>query len=249
MHVDSTFISHLHSHIRDWKGGDTDLKGAATLHGKAPTGLHKEYPRMARIMLPAPEELIFPLDKALRERSSYFKCTSNRSLSESELGTLLGNAVGTRGQINRNYPSGGALFPIETYLVGDVLEGQPSGVFHYHPRVHALEFLWKTPDSFSMTDIVRAKNVPLGPMLMVFTSMWGRSAIKYGKLAYSNSLIEVGHMGQNILLTATALSIGGRPMNAVMEPAIVELLDLDERVEQFVYSILLCPSLNRAADK
>lgn len=181
------------------------------------------------------------LHEALHARVSCFECASDRALSASELGTLLGNALGMRDKTRRNYPSGGALYPIETYLIGTVLEKYPSGVFHYNPTVHALEFLWETPPSFIMSDVIRATNVSLTPILIVFTGVWNRSSIKYGDLAYSHGLIEAGHMAENILLAATAMSMGTRPIAGCDDRTLTTLLDLDERVEQPVYSILLCP--------
>ena len=162
-------------------------------------------------------------------------------VSLSELGTLLGNALGMRDETRRHYPSGGALYPVETYLIGAVLEGYPSGVFHYHPKAHALEFLWETPPSFAMSDIIRANHITVPPLLIVFTSVWNRSSIKYGDLAFTHALIESGHMAQNLMLTATALAMGSRPIAGYDDRTIVELLDIDERIEQPIYSLLLCP--------
>jgi SagB-type dehydrogenase family enzyme len=239
-----TLISQIHSYIRARR---SVLDNYRTPNEKLLTVTCKEYPRMRRIILPAPGALKLPLHEAFKRRKSYSKCDNKRPLSIIELGTLLGNAIGMRGDgTRRHYPSGGALYPIETYLIGTVLEGHPSGVFHYHPKAHALEFLWETSPSFSMSSVIWATSIPLAPILLVFTSVWNRSGTKYGDLAYSHSLIEAGHMAQNILLAATALSIGARPMSAIDDRVVTELLDLDERVEQPVYSILLCPSSIRA---
>ena len=205
-------------------------------------GTHKEYPRMPRMPLPAPEALALPLHEALRRRESFSICASERPLGAAEWGTLLGNALGMRDERRRHYPSGGALYPVETYVIGTVLEGYPSGVFHYHPRAHALEFLWETPPSFAMSDVIRSANVALAPALMVFTAVWDRSDVKYGDLAYSHALIEAGHMAENLMLAATALSFGTRPIAGFDDATTAALLDLDERTEQPIYSLLLCPS-------
>lgn len=235
----STFITHIHSYIR---GTRTTRRGSLVKPEGAPVGTYKEYPRMLRIPLPAPGALSLPLHEALRQRASCFECVTERSLSMTELGTLLGNALGMRDDTRRHYPSGGALYPIETYLIGTVLEQHPSGVFHYHPKAHALEFLWETPPSFAMSEVIRSTSVALTPILIVFTSVWNRSSIKYGDLAYSHGLIEAGHMAENILLAATALSFGTRPMAGFDDGTLARILDIDERVEQPIYSILLCPS-------
>jgi len=154
-----------------------------------------------------------PLDEALRTRTSMSAYVTDRPLLLTEMATLLGNALGMRDDTRRYYPSAGALYPIETYLIGNVLEGHPSGIFHYHPKAHALELLRETPPSFSMSEIVPATSVMLTPILIVFTSVWNRSSIRYGDISYSHGLIEVGHMSENILLAATALGAGARPIS------------------------------------
>lgn len=236
----STFITNIHSYVRSTR---IARRGSLLRPDNILRGLHKEYLRMPRIALPEAERLTTSLTEALQTRTSCSECVSERSLSLSELGTLLGNALGMRDGTHRHYPSGGALYPVETYLIGNVLEGYPSGVFHYHPQSHALEFLWETPSTFAMADAMRSSDIVLAPILIVFTSVWNRSSAKYGDLAYSHSLIEAGHMAENISLVATALSLGSRSIAGYDDRIISSLLDLDERLEQPIYSVLLYPSL------
>ena len=243
MNDQTTFISRIHAYLR---GTLTTRRGAIGRAEDAPAGTHKEYPRMQRIALPAPVALPLSLHDALRERVSCSTSGTERSLSARELGTLLGDALGARDDVRRHYPSGGALYPIETYLVGSVVTGYPSGVFHYHPKAHALEFLWETSASFSLSHVLRADNVPIPPLLIVFTGMWNRSSIKYGDFTYPLGLLEAGHMAQNILLTATALSIGSRPFAGYDDATVATLLDLDTRLEQPVYCLALYPSSPQA---
>jgi len=207
-----------------------------------PRGQHKEYPRMPRIALPKPPPPSTQLAETLEKRSSFDKSNSGRPFSTEELGTLFGLALRARTpRTSRNYPSGGALFPIETYIIGNVLEGYGPGVFHYHPTAHALEHLWPLPKNFSMEKVVRASGTPLSNTLVVLTAMWDRSSKKYGELAYSHGLLEAGHMAQNLLLVATATEIQGRPVAGCDDLYIAELLDLDQGAEQSVYGIFISP--------
>ena len=238
MDIEPTFISSIHSYIRSTRA---TRRGARVRPNDAPVGLHKEYLRMPRIPLPAAENLAMSLGAAMDTRASSMNCNADRALSLSELGTLLGHALGMRAGLSRHYPSGGGMYPIETYLIGAVLEDHSPGVFHYHPKAHALEQLWDVPADFRMGDVLRAANVPLAPILVVFTSVWDRSAIKYGDFAYSHGLLEAGHMAQNILLAATAMNIGARPVSGCDDAVVNDLLDLDGFSEQPVYSITLCP--------
>lgn len=63
---------------------------------------------------------------------------------------------------------------------------------------------------------------------IVFTSVISRSEIKYGYRAYPYSLIEAGHMGQNILLAATEIGIGACPVSGFVDDTVIKILDLTE---------------------
>jgi SagB-type dehydrogenase family enzyme len=141
--------------------------------------------------------------------------------------------------MHRNYPSGGALFPIETYVVSRAVEGHAPSVFHYNPSTNALEKLWELPYGFDMNELVSQRpSIPFST-LIVFTSVWDRSSMKYGELAYIHALIEAGHMCQNLLLVSTALSLSARPMAGFDDASLIRLLDLDPENEQPVYTAIL----------
>ena len=197
---------------------------------------------MPRVTLPDPTSTSASLESVLQDRSSFDRSASDRAFSKDEMGTLLGLALGARKKKwSRNYPSAGALFPIETYVIGNVLEDADSEVFHYHPTAHALEHLWPLPGNFDMARMIRSSVTPLSSTLIIFTSVWERSAKKYGDFAYSHALLEAGHMAQNILLVATAIGAQCRPVAGCEDSYVAELLDLDPEAEQFVYGILLSP--------
>lgn len=58
-------------------------------------------------------------------------------------------------------------------------------------------------------------------------------------------MLEAGHMAENVLLVATALGMSTRPIAGYDDAALAKLLDLDERIEQSVYSIALCPAVTQ----
>lgn len=231
----TSFITRIHSHVRSQR----IIPVVQEKH--APQVPHKEYIRFPRTPLPAPLQLPMTLCEAIRLRTSYAGSHSTHTIQLTDLGTLLGNTIGMRDTNRRLYPSGGALYPIETYLIGDVLGHQPSGVFHYHPTTHALEFLWPTSPTFNINSVLVSEHASAS-FLIVFTSVWGRSSSKYGDLAYSHSLMESGHMAQNVSLLATALSLGTRLIAGFDDQAISTLLDLDNQMEQPVYAILVYAS-------
>jgi len=62
--------------------------------------------------------------------------------------------------------------------------------------------------------------------------------VKYGLRAYPYSLIEAGHMGQNIHLTCAELGIGSCPVSGFVDNTLSKILGLTEE-EIPIYSISL----------
>ncbi len=216
-------------------------KGATHRPEEVPRGVHKAYPRMQCISLPQPDVLTTTLQEALDSRISGHEGDAGIAISLRELGTLFGSALRKRdGVTNRNYPSGGALYPVESYLISNAVESQSPAVFHYNPSKHALERLWDLPPQFDMKSIARHPEWLSLSGLIVFTGVWKRSSAKYGELSYIHTLLEAGHMSENMLLVGSALRLNVRPYAGFDDAVIAELLDLDEENEQSIHTITLC---------
>lgn len=237
----SLFLSHIH---KDLRSARLTRRGATHAAADVPRGLHKEYKRMQAIPLPDPILLETKLASALRNRSSAGSTGDPRiPTTLEELGTLLGLALGKHSSDKRrNYPSGGALYPIETYIVSVAIESQKPAVFHYNPTKHALEKMWELPKGFDLKTLAKQpESLPLST-LIVFTSVWKRSSAKYGDLSYQHALLEAGHMSENILLVGCALDLEVRPYAGFDDTLIAQLLDLREEEEQTVHTVTLCKS-------
>lgn len=226
----SRFIFKLHRHIRDMR-----------LHGK---GAHphmspppeKTYPRMPQIALPRLERPLSSLDEVLRTRRSFDEALSTDGLALPVLGALFDVALAQHNE-RCPYPSGGALYPLEVYVVGRVITGERSAVYHYRPKEHVLEHLWDY--ALEPREILSTESTPHGACYVVFCARWYVASRKYGDFAYLNSLMEAGHAAQNVLLAATALNVQARPIAGFADALITRMLDLDERHEQPVYLVAL----------
>jgi len=223
------FFQELHSYLR------------RSLYQVNPQGTWKSpaktYERMPAIILPSATPTS-RLDESLLSRSSAQSGATEGILSLRECGTLFALSVGRRSGSARTYPSAGALYPIETYLIGRI-EGysDEDSVFHYDPHWHTLEHLWVL-SPLSRDDLLKG-DTPPHSHLVVFTSVWGRSAAKYGSVAYNHALIEAGHMGQNTLLVATSLNLKSRPLSGFADEKLAQVLDIDPRHETPIYVITL----------
>lgn len=231
----SLFLSHIHEEIRRAR---LTKRGATHHPADVPQGVHKTYPRMQRLTLPPLTPLEASLADVLLMRRSRRAPTNGIQLSASEWSTVLGHALGTHAHPqSRQYPSGGRLFPIETYVIATGIESFGPGVFHYNPTEHCLEWLWALPAGFDIKQLAKKPDDNLFTALIVFTSVWERSSMKYGDLAYSHALLEAGHMSENVLLVSTALKLSTCPMAGFNDERIIELLDLNEELEQPVHAI------------
>lgn len=227
-------LSKIHAYLRGahgHQGGNTET----------PRG--KEYPRMPRIPLPPALPLKTSLEEVLLTRTSCRDFMEGGSIDISGVATILNHALGVRSDGKRPYPSGGGLFPIETYLINRTVSGIPSGVFHYLPEAHALEHLWDiSAETTIFKNLKKADWAETGSAVLVFTSVWMRSSREYGDFSYNLAHLEAGHMAQNVLLSATALEIGSCPLGGYNDESVARLLDLNEEEEQPIYTIMLCPT-------
>lgn len=242
----SSYISHLHTDLRRTL---VTMRGSTHLAKDVPQGLHKEYPRMQRIALPNPQTLTSTLADVLEHRISNRTGDSSIPLTLTECGTLFGLALHKRDGVNkRNYPSGGALYPVETYFVTTALEESGAGVYHYHPASHSLEKLWDLPHSFDIKSIVPKPPELVPSSVLIFTSVWNRSSAKYGDFTYPLALLEAGHMSENCLLVATALGLNTCPLAGFNDKAVMSILDIDENYEQPLQVISVNKSIHTATD-
>ena len=201
----------------------------------------KEYPRMPHIALSVCRDIDISLSSALTNRKSYRECVPGALIPLDDISTILGNSLRETAVNRRPYPSGGAKYPIETYLIARGIDSLPRGVFHYAPKNHSLEHLWDIPaETRIFGGSAKDGWAEHAPVIVVFTALWERSYVKYGDFSYLLTCLEAGHMAQNILLTAGTLGIGACPMAGFNDSAVGALLDIDSSREQAVHSVILC---------
>ena len=224
----------IHAHIRA-------KRRRAGYDESAQSQTSKDYPRMPQIELPACRDIELSLSSALKNRESYRTCIPGALISLNDISTILGNSLRETTVNRRPYPSGGAKYPIETYLIARGIDSLPRGVFHYAPKKHALEHLWDIPaETRIFSGSAKDGWAEHAPVVVVFTALWERSYVKYGDFSYLLTCLEAGHMAQNVLLTAGALNIGVCPMAGFNDSAVGTLLDIDSSREQAVHSVVLC---------
>ena len=201
----------------------------------------KRYAGRPRVALEAPDLPEATLGAALAARRSRPDATRT-PLPLADLGTLLAAAYGVTGlaghQTLRASPSGGALYPLELYVVALDVIGLPAGVHHYDPSRHALVRLRgdEAVEPFRRS-FVRPELVDTAAAVVVFAAMFWRSRFKYGQRGYRFVLIEAGHAAQNLLLAATAAQLAAVPVGGFYDRPLDSSIGVDSVDEAAVYAV------------
>jgi len=192
-----------------------------------------------------------PLDSVLAQRRTVRKFAA-APLRLAEIGDLLEHACGVTSeallseskgikQPLRAAPSGGALYPIETYLVALAVDGLDRGVYHYQPVARSLETVCLGASREQLAPlVVTAPEQPLSASaLLVLSGRWGRVLAKYRERGYRNLLLDAGHLAQNLLLVATALDLAACPLAGFYDDCLAAALELDPTEEPVLYAIMV----------
>jgi SagB-type dehydrogenase family enzyme len=229
---------------------DRSLQDPLSTPGRSPArspnprriGTYKVYPNpLVRVDLPAPaQEGGMGLWTSLKERSS-IRDYSQEELLLPEVSQLLWASQGiTREQGEwqfRTAPSAGALYPIETYLGVNRVEGLVGGLYHYEVRHHRLAFLREDPlIGMALTRAALGQTAcQRAALVLVWTAVIARSARKYGERAYRYIYMDAGHAAQNVYLASTALGLGCCVIGAFFDDEVNTVLEIDGHEETTVY--------------
>ena len=152
------------------------------------------------------------LEKAIAKRRSIREYL-RKPITLRDLSQVIWGAQGvTDSQSGRRAaPSGGALYPLELYVV--VREGGvvslPAGVYHYEPDKHAIELVRDGDRSIELQGAAKGQEqIGQAAMSIVITAVYERMTPKYGQRGIQYALQESGAVAENISLQATALGLG-----------------------------------------
>jgi SagB-type dehydrogenase family enzyme len=140
----------------------------------------------------------------------------------------------------RSIPSAGGLYPIELYCATIRILDLPVGLFHYNVKEHALVALNDDDPLSSIRESIFVPEALAGSaVVIVLTSVFGRSKIKYGERAYRFALLEAGHCMQNICLAATALRLAVCPIGGFLDDKLNDFIDIDGVEEAVLYACII----------
>lgn len=206
---------------------------------------YKAYARYTAVKLPPPGKL-----HHLSLQETFLHIASTRaflknSISIRTLSTLLYYSFGIRNKNEKNpnnlhrfYPSAGAKYPIEAYIIVQSVIGLQKGVYHYYVREHLLERIANELPS-NLTDYFMEPFVTKAPVIIALSSIFLRTMNKYGSRGYNYALLEAGHMSQNIYLLSAHLQLSVCGVGGFYEDILGTLLCLDNEIESPIYVLAI----------
>ncbi len=149
-------------------------------------------------------------------------------LTLNEVGQLLWAAQGITGRDGlRAAPSGGATYPLETYVAAGDVVGLEPGLYRYQPASHSLSLV--TQDDLRgelSTASLEQRCVRDAASVIILSAIYERTTQRYGERGNMYVHMDVGHAGQNVLLQATALGLGSVSIGAFRTRTVAQLLGL-----------------------
>lgn len=135
----------------------------------------------------------------------------------------------------RAYPSAGARYPIELYIIifnNDILE---EGIYHINQECRQLSLIKRGNYREKLYKYVQnQENAYQCSFMIVFTSIFDRTIEKYGDRGYRYILLDAGHLAQNLYILSSFLNIGCTAIGGFYDNKINKLLDLN-RDEESIY--------------
>lgn len=137
-------------------------------------------------------------------------------------------------------PSGGARNPYDAFVFARDVEGLEPGIYQYAPLAQSLVRLGPCESGFS--EILGGQDWPdLMPCMIILRADFERSMWKYHDAnAYRVALIEAGHIGQNVMLAASAHGLSACPSAALSHSLLAkELGHTDDPAKAAIYALTL----------
>jgi thiazole/oxazole-forming peptide maturase SagD family component len=203
-----------------WRAGFPLLAAAHHLTGSvmprarefSPRAPDKHYPRMPQIPLPPRGALPMALGDALMRRRSA-RAFGRAPVPLDALSAVLAWSAGLTDDRapwpRRAYPSGGAYYPYELYVIARAVVGLPRGLYHWHAPTHTLAALpCPAPVRRLWRAILEPRFRPAAAAIVI-TGRPDASLTKYGPRAYRFLLLSAGAIMQNLYLATAALGLAG----------------------------------------
>jgi SagB-type dehydrogenase family enzyme len=141
----------------------------------------------------------------------------------------------------RAYPSGGALYPVDIFILAHKVEGLQRAVYALDPVNDALvPWIQDAKSCDQILDAIVHREIALG--LTIFVILLGsfeRSTFKYGERGYRMTLLEAGHLSQNVILSAVSISRSAIPVAGLFDREVEQILGVDGVIQSIVGAVAI----------
>ncbi|MFJ7587611.1 thiopeptide-type bacteriocin biosynthesis protein [Streptomyces sp. NPDC097617] len=244
------------------RGEDSALRPTAAVDDSGPAAAAAASAAVAaEVPLPADPLPEVSLGAVLAARSS-LRGALTGPLDAGTLGALLWHSLAesgrseqqladgtTRTLAHRPYPSAGALHTARVRLLVLDVAGLPAGTYDSVPERRTLRRIGPVPPLEDITALSTYFSRPStdpdwigiarAPVLLALYADFGMLRRRYGLRALRLALLETGHLAQTLLLTASALGLGGTPLGGFHDDLAHELLGLHDPDQPLQYLLPL----------
>ena len=203
---------------------------------------YKSYPESTpRTKLPEPGfSKAADLWETVLKRRSVRKFSPDSAIPLEVLSALLWATQGITAEAGdfhfRTVPSAGGLYPIETYILANSIEGLQQGIYHFRPQEFDLEFIKSGNYAKDLAQAALGQDmVTHAQATFIWTAVVERSMWKYRQRAYRYIYLDAGHIAQNLYLAGTASGLGICGIGALFDDAVNSLIGVDGREETVLY--------------
>ena len=197
----------------------------------------------APVLLPRGRRTDF--DELLDTRASCRNFDTSVALPLEQFARVMERVFAARGQahaaedfdvLKKTSPSGGALHPTEAYVVVQRVDGIEPGLYHYRSVDHALQRLPGPEDGladFATLAVAGQHWFGEAHVLVVLAPRFARNFWKYRNhaKAYRVCILDIGHLSQTLLLSATEQGLGAFITAAINEVDIEQAFGLTGYVD------------------
>jgi len=197
--------------------------------------------------LPEPAALDAPIGEVIRRRASG-RVMAPQPLTLEQLSAILTYSYGiTRDMTASGFPrafrvtpSGGALYPLELYFHTARVAGLDAGLYHFNPTENCVRLLRAGDEPRQLSRLLVQPQVSLDASVIVFvTAMFERSVFKYRDRGYRFTLLEAGHVAQNLNLVSTALGLSVLNVGGFFDRDVDDFLGIDGLNHSTVYMLAI----------
>jgi oxazoline/thiazoline dehydrogenase len=221
--------------------------------GKSPSPV-KNVTGLSSFKLSKPQEVVhhkLSLKEILERRKS-IRTYSNKHISLADLSYFLYHSARIKKFFNskegtlteRPYPSGGARYPLEIYVVNNRIKDIQKGIHYYDPLKHQIIHLNKNKNyqkEFNQfVKRVLFPNLKREPdVIFIITAVFARTMWKYDKLGLSLILSDLGCLYQTMYLIATEMNLAPCPVGKIDEELVKNWAGLNWFEESHVGTFML----------